>query len=605
MAAFMQTEPASPPRLPVGADLRPLRDMPVQHDGRWPPMDTLARDMVSSVTGSQIHQEQDPLLLLLSWTFEPQAWLNVPLVKVSNANLRELLELPADRTVFSYLELFNHQPLRMVLQSARGIGSKELDDLQKKAVDIEQKLSVLSAIFSGEVIRPIPNPQDGRGHWSKITIDANTPRSAAVQQLSEAWMGLQSAFVKRDAAAILAEATAVRQAADALPAKYKPSTAKMASELHYNRFAPFTRAWHTMALATLISVLAIIFKRRWVDHLAVVAMLAGLGLIVYGLYLRWGIAGRIPSTNMYESMLFLGLGMGVFAVFAMLFIPVRIVPLSASAMGALSLCLADVLPLDPFVRPAAPALMDTYWMSIHVPIIMLSYSVLALAALFAHGQLFAMAFGNRESKLNKLMEGLHYWYVHTGSLLLWAGIATGSMWAASSWGRYWGWDPKEVWSLVALLGYLAILHIRLDNEKLPTWTYALAAAVMMGMWLMVIPLLRPSTKVEFGAILGASFAMVFFVVARGPFAAAIKSVVAYWLIIMTYVGVNFVLGRGLHSYGFGKGAVVDWLYRLAAVDLAVIVLVSIVFLWRQQKLAPAAAPSTTPEEHGGTAPVPR
>ena len=105
---------------------------------------------------------------------------------------------------------------------------------------------------------------------------------------------------------------------------------------------------------------------------------------------------------------------------------------------------------------------------------------------------------------------LLYWYMFVGSILLIAGILTGSMWAASSWGRYWGWDPKEVWSLVAFLGYMAILHAKVDKMI-------------------------------------------------GQFGVAAISIAAFQTILMTYLGVNFVLTTGMHSYGMGDSPVVMWM----------------------------------------------
>jgi ABC-type transport system involved in cytochrome c biogenesis permease subunit len=105
-----------------------------------------------------------------------------------------------------------------------------------------------------------------------------------------------------------------------------------------------------------------------------------------------------------------------------------------------------------------------------------------------------------------------------GSILLITGIITGSIWASSSWGRYWGWDPKEVWSLVAFLAYIAILHAR---------------------WEQMI----------------------------GRFAIAAWSILAFQTILMTYLGVNFVLSAGLHSYGFGSSSVVNWMVAVAAAEL--------------------------------------
>ena len=119
------------------------------------------------------------------------------------------------------------------------------------------------------------------------------------------------------------------------------------------------------------------------------------------------------------------------------------------------------------------------------------------------------------------MAELPYWYIHVGSILLIAGILTGSIWAASSWGRYWGWDPKEVWSLVAFLAYMAILHARVERLI-------------------------------------------------GTFGVAAWSIVAFWTILMTYLGVNFVLAAGLHSYGFGDSSVVRAMVATALVETAFI-----------------------------------
>jgi ABC-type transport system involved in cytochrome c biogenesis permease subunit len=109
------------------------------------------------------------------------------------------------------------------------------------------------------------------------------------------------------------------------------------------------------------------------------------------------------------------------------------------------------------------------------------------------------------------MYDLLYWYIFAGSIFLIAGIITGSMWAASSWGRYWGWDPKEVWSLVAFLAYMAILHAKVERMI-------------------------------------------------GRFGVAVISIAAFQTILMTYLGVNFVLSTGMHSYGMGDSPVALWMF---------------------------------------------
>ncbi len=317
-----------------------------------------------------------------------------------------------------------------------------------------------------------------------------------------------------------------------------------------------------MLIGTVLA-LASLFKRwRTLDVLAGAGMVAGFLAVSYGLWLRWHIAGRIPASNMFESLLFLSWGMGAFAVLGMLVTRHRVVPLTASAMGAVALMLADLLPMNHFVRPIPPVLADTIWMSIHVPTIMVSYSVLALGVLLAHVQLITMAMFPRKRAAHAQLDHWHTWYIHVGSFLLFAGIATGSMWAASSWGRYWGWDPKEVWSLVALLGYLAILHVRINKDVIPRWAYVVGG-IAVATFALIILNFGPTITLSVLAFIGVFVVGGFFALVHGPFATALKSVFAFWLIIMTYVGANYVLGTGLHSYGFGTGAVAKHMFQVA------------------------------------------
>ena len=208
---------------------------------------------------------------------------------------------------------------------------------------------------------------------------------------------------------------------------------------------------------------------------------------------------------------------GLFALVALFGLRNKLVVFNASAMAALTMALTDLLPIDPFVHPMAPVLSGTAWLAIHVPIIMVSYSILALGVVIAHMQIGVEIFAPKNRELSFRMNDLLYWYMFAGSILLIAGILTGSIWAASSWGRYWGWDPKEVWSLIAFFAYLAILHGRFDR----------------------------------------------FI---GTFGVAALSIVAFWTIVMTYIGVNYVLTAGLHSYGFGGASVVRWMMIVAALE---------------------------------------
>lgn len=576
-------------RLPTSLDVSGLRAVAVQHDGRWMPLDTLARDMVEGVTGDAFYHGRDPVLWLLAWTFDPATWMQQPLITIHSAELRGELKLPTDREVFSFAELVNHAPLReqfaLISQRPR---SRKPSPLEAKVGDLSERLGQLQDIFAGEVMRPIPDPDRRSGTWQTVSglQASSSPQHDAVLA---AWQRVRSAFLAHDAAAFATASKAFADAVNTLPAAYRPSTRILAAELRYHNFRPYHRAWQAMVVGAVMALLALMTGRKWIEVIAVGGLVVGLGLLTYGLVLRWQIAGRLPASNMFESLLFLGWGAGAFAIVAMLLMHDRFVPMTASAIGALALLLADVLPLDHFIRPIAPVLLDTIWMSIHVPIIMISYAVLAIAMLIAHVQLIVMTTTPGRRELIHRIHMLHYWYIHVGTILLGAGIITGSMWAASSWGRYWGWDPKEVWSLIAFLAYLTILHIRVDAEKPSEWVYGVGLAVVAVTLMMACRQLAPLSWMEIGSLGVGVGAMAFFVLARGPFAMCLKSALAFWLIIMTYVGVNFVLGIGLHSYGFGAGAVVKYMFLCGGSDLALLALMTGIFAARRGWYAVAAA----------------
>ena len=298
-----------------------------------------------------------------------------------------------------------------------------------------------------------------------------------------------------------------------------PSPEKIETEIRYNQVNPVRLSWIILLASLLVSIVAMVRGSKLLDWAAFGLLVAGFVMMSWGILLRWESGDRIPAANMYESMLFLAWGVGFFAVIAYAFMRNKVVVLNAAVMAALTMALTDLLPIDRFIHPIAPVLAGTPWLAIHVPIIMVGYAVLALGLVVAHMQIGFTIFAPRKVEVIDRMYDLLYWYMFVGSILLIAGILTGSMWAASSWGRYWGWDPKEVWSLVAFLCYMAILHAKVDKMI-------------------------------------------------GQFGVAAISIAAFQTILFTYLGVNFVLTTGMHSYGMGDSPVVMWMLITALVELA-------------------------------------
>ena len=309
----------------------------------------------------------------------------------------------------------------------------------------------------------------------------------------------------------------------------------MKREVLYNELRPTRLSWVLLVPAAVLAFFWWRRSERWMGVATSAGLVAGFIVMTWGIALRWQAAGRIPASNMYESMLFLAWGVGLFAVLAVFLVKNRLAVFNAAAMSALVILLTDVLPMDAFIHPMPPVLSGTPWLAIHVPIIMVSYALLALAAFVAHMRLGVEIFSSGLRENAALLDEVHYWYVQLGSILLIVGILTGSIWAASSWGRYWGWDPKEVWSLIAFLAYMAILHGRIDR------------------WL-------------------------------GAVGVAAASVMAFGTILMTYLGVNYVLSAGLHSYGFGGSKIATWLVIGGVVEI-VYVTIGLLAYKRNQKRA--------------------
>ncbi len=569
---FFPVATLATPLIPETLDLDAIRGLTVQHDGRYMPIDTLARDLVQSVTGTQSFEHQDAVLILLSWTFSPDTWLDEPLIKIRNAELRREIHLPEHIESFSYRQLTAHRYLHTLVDETEQLRpDEEPDALQKKVRGIHRKLLLLHKCFQGRAIPLIPTADDTLDAWQSISVNQPT-NSKPIGRVQQAWEAVGTAFRADDAGAFTENNSKLAAALNDLPTTFQPDAGLIATELRYNRLRPFRSAWVVLLGGTVLSLLSLHFRRRFVDFASGTVLLGGFLLLTYGLALRWTIAGRIPASNMFESLLFLSWGAGAFAIITMFLIRHRIVPATAAALSCTALMLADCLPMNQFVRPIPPVLMDTVWMSIHVPVVMTSYSVLALAVVFAHLQLACQAIVPNKPRVHATIESVHYWYIHVGSVLLFAGIVTGSIWAASSWGRYWGWDPKEVWSLVALLGYLTILHTRNGMHHGVRWSTALSILIGIVVVAMILVSLDRVSTYKLLSIAAACGALVFMVLARGAMATALKSILAFWLIIMTYVGVNYVLGIGLHSYGFGGGAVVRRVLQCAACDLVFVLL---------------------------------
>ncbi len=260
-------------------------------------------------------------------------------------------------------------------------------------------------------------------------------------------------------------------------------------------------------LIALIAIILTVMRKS-----ASIGFAAGWILIIteaIGMTFRVLISGRAPITNMYETVLFSGFGALFIALIIYIFKRDKLFILGGLGYNILCLFMmrfADGM-LSESISPLVPVLRDNFWLSTHVTTIILSYAALALSWMLANMTLIKGRFGTLSSKDLRYYEDLIYTAIKVGIVLLAAGIILGGVWADYSWGRFWGWDPKETWSLIVLLFYMAILH-----GKSTPWV---------------------NTR-RFINLSAAGFMTV----------------------MMAWFGVNYILATGLHSYGFSEGGAI-------------------------------------------------
>jgi cytochrome c-type biogenesis protein CcsB len=289
-------------------------------------------------------------------------------------------------------------------------------------------------------------------------------------------------------------------------------------ELKYYKWNLFTWAM----LAAILAIGAFVLTRNRWPGIALTSL--SIVLQVIAMSMRVMISGRAPITNMYETVMFSGFGALLISVVIALYRKEIAFLLAGLAYNVLSLMMMKFAHgmLDEGISPLVPVLRDNFWLSTHVTTVILSYAALALSWLLANSLLLRSRFRTVDPSEYRYQVDLIYTCIKFGVVLLAAGVILGGVWADYSWGRFWGWDPKETWSLIVLLVYMAILHGKYTSWIPPQRFVPLVAGAFMS-------------------------------------------------VMMAWFGVNYILASGLHSYGFSEGGAI-FLGSFFAIQILILVL---------------------------------
>ena len=512
--------------------------------GRMKPLDTMAREMVMKVykrtklkDGEQTRQ---PVDVYLSWSLNPSFWMDKPVIGVRYPGVKDVLGVSHDTRHVSLSSLVDERGqyrLTEVVREAHRTPDRERTKTQRKLISFDERANLLNMVFSGAGLRLYPVPGDDNNTWhslDEMRSDLTAEQSAI---FGNALGALTQGIRTGDNAQIMAGITRTADLQRQYGAAVIPSQLSINAELSYNRghlfswsMIPFLVAFMVLMTVYVVNLFRnagrrLSFRNPFYSF-GVLCYTVAFGMGLYAYVLRWVASGRAPLSNGHESLLFIALAV---ALAGLIFELGYRMAVPAGLGGLLTVVVLGVSMLstfDPAIGPLVPVLVS-YWLNIHVTIITSSYGFLGLSSLI--GMLILILYVTKApGRTNvkdaiKTLDGINYNVMVAGLGLLTIGTLLGGVWANESWGRYWGWDAKETWSLVTILVYSAVLHFRFIPRMKSAW---FTASLATG---------------------------------------AISSVV------MTYFGVNYFLS-GLHSYASGDAATVpDWVYVFVLVVLALVV----------------------------------
>ncbi|MBI4230552.1 MAG: cytochrome c biogenesis protein CcsA [Planctomycetes bacterium] len=498
----------------------------VQEGGRVKPLDTLAREFFQALTGSERFRSppagasegtpMEPLpadrvmALLRLVALDEERLVDLPLFPVLHEELRARLDVP--RAVrFVSVRKVRGDPDNTLLANevATALRSPDtaLTPLQAKWRELDRRIESLRILKQeGGALFLVPPRGVCEGAWGRLTDPApgeDGEEEADVERIrAAAGLCLQAAFrtdeaAWRDALAALASAQAAR-AGPSWPA------AALGREARYHRVAPYRIASWGYLAACLASLAAVWTRRGALRAASLVLLVSSLGLHLYGFVLRWMFQGHVPLSNLYEALAMMSAGVALWAFVLECVFRSGWISLVASLLASGILALVHAIPvLNPHPDVILPAL-QSWWMRYHVSCMVIGgYGGGGVAFGLAHLYLLSYLFRPSASAFRASLERHLYWAMTIAVTCIGIGLCLGAAWANEAWGRYWGWDPKETWGLVTLLGYVLFLHLRL-------------LGVVRGL----------------GMACGALF--------------------GFALVMMTVYGVNLI-GKGLHAYGFFEG----------------------------------------------------
>lgn len=517
--------------------------------GRMKPVNTFSSELLRKVSKSDVYKDMNSDQVFLSMSQFPRIWFEVPLIyiKPGNDSIRKIIGVDSKMKYVPFIAFFDNDgnyKLSPFLDKA--YKDAVPDQFEKDFMETDRKVNLLNSALSGSILKIFPIPNEPNNKWiSYLELNHSGIKgidSTFTKNILPLYMAsLDSASVSKNYTNADFYLKSMENFQKKFGSKVRPTDQKIDSEITYNKYDIFKKLyyWYMTAgvLMLVFTILNIFFEKKAIRmtingfHILIGIFFA---LHTAGLAARWYISGHAPWSDAYESM--------IYVAWATMFFTLafdrksKLTVASGTFVASMILMIAHWNWMDPSIANLQPVL-NSYWLMIHVAVIVGSYGPFTLGMVLGVVSLILMLFSNEKNKTKMDLNIKEITYINEmaltiGLVMLTIGNFLGGQWANESWGRYWGWDPKETWALISIMIYAFVIHARF------------------------VPALR------------------------GRWIFNLMSVLAFYSIMMTYFGVNFYL-TGLHSYASGDKVVTP---SFVYYSLAFVVVLGAFSYWRNKKV---------------------
>lgn len=500
--------------------------------GRMKPMDTMAHDVVAKISGKSSIFGLDATQVLLGMTINPALYQELPIIKIGHPKIAVKLGLPEDTKFAKFSDFFDQKENNYKLYEDINVASQkkplEKSQYDKKLIEIDERVNVSYMVFTGSLLQIFPKPKDENNKWF-APLEAMKQFASKDAQMVQLMIG--NYFQQVEAATASGNWGKADQGLT-LIAKFQqtfgkeviPSKTHIDMEIKYNELGLFGKLVPVyILLGLIVLILAFVnilkpsFSLKWPMRIALGILSAAFIVHIIGLGIRWYISGHAPWSNAYESIVFIALSTVLAGLLLARKSPFALA--GTAILAGITMGVAHMSFINPEITNLVPVL-KSYWLMIHVATIISGDGFLGLGSILALLVLILFIIrgkGNADiDRSIKELTNLSEMALIIGLILMTVGNFLGGVWANESWGRYWGWDPKETWAAVTILIYASVLHMRFVPALKSVFIYNVAA-----LW-------------------------------------------SYSTVLMTYFGVNYYLS-GLHSYAAGDPVPIPmWVYYAVA-----------------------------------------